>query len=146
MDANEHIYKGKLGGMLTDRDGLSMIEAVSKSTGRRLGVTFFRGSKPIDGVWHTRGIQVATACVMPVGYGVGDHRLFILDILTASLVGTTPPRIVRPATRRLNSKVGTAAKKYIESLEANIKRHRLIERAGEAHEKLATEEEAEEKL
>ena len=99
MDANEHIYKGKLGEMLTDREGLSMIEAVSESTGKHLGATFFRGRRPIDGVWHTRGIHVANACVMPVGYGVGDHRLFILDILTTSLIGTPPPRIVRPAIR-----------------------------------------------
>ena len=86
------------------------------------------------------------AYVMPVGYGVGDHRLFILDILTALLVGTSPPRIVRPATRRLNPKVRTAAQKYIESLKANIRRHRLIERAGEAHENSTSDEQAEEKL
>ena len=50
LDANEHIYKGSLGRMLTDREGLSMIETVSESTGRPLGATFFRGKRPIDGV------------------------------------------------------------------------------------------------
>ena len=132
--------------MLTDRDGLGMLEAISENTGRRLGATYFRGSKPIDGIWHTSGIQITNASVMPVGFGVGDHRLFVVDILTASIVGHAPPRIVRPATRRLNSKIGQAAKKYVESLEANIKRHKLIERAGVAHELSATDEEAERKL
>ena len=53
---------------------------------------------------------------------------------------------MRPATRRLNSKLGQAAQKYIANLESNIKRHRLIERAGEAHELSTSDEEAERKL
>ena len=123
-----------------------MQEVVSESTGRRLGATFFRGTKPIDGVWCTRGVHIENACVMPVGFGVGDHRLFVVDFSTVSLLGHAPTKIVRPATRRLNSKLGQAARKYIDSLEGNIKRHRLIERAGAAHENSATDDEAERKL
>jgi len=71
---------------------------------------------------------------MPVGFGVGDHRLFIVDFLTSSLVGVHPPKIVRSQARRLNTRQVATAERYSENFEDNIVRHRLIERLGEAHE------------
>ncbi len=50
MDANEDIYKKSLGKSLTKIDGLNMSEVVGDFTGKRIGSTFFRGSKPIDRV------------------------------------------------------------------------------------------------
>jgi hypothetical protein len=70
---------------------------------------------------------------MPAGYGIGDHRLFIVDIHTSLLVGEGPPRERRAASRRLNTRLPHVAKKYVENLEANLKRHKLIEKLGEAH-------------
>ena len=63
----------------------------------------FRGSKPIDGICATPDIVVAHACVMPAGFGVGGHRLFVVDFQEASLVGTAPFCIKRFASRRLNT-------------------------------------------
>ena len=71
--------------------------------------TDFRGSNPIDGVWATSDIIVVVACVMPVGYGVGDHLLFIIDFLKSCLVGASPPSTVRLTARRLNSRIPAAA-------------------------------------
>ena len=82
-----------------------MKEVVGDFTGKKLGATFFRGSTPIDAVWATSDVQVISACVMPVGYGVGDHRAFIIDFLTSSLIGTNPTTVVRPAARRLNTRL-----------------------------------------
>ncbi len=76
MDANEDIYKKSIGRTLTDREGLNMVEAVGEFTGKKIGPTFFRGSKSIDGIWTTTDIIVMHACVMPAGLGVGDQRLF----------------------------------------------------------------------
>ena len=50
-------------------------------------------------------IEVVGACVMPVGYRVGDHRLFVIDFRTVLLDGRSQLKIERPATRRLNNKV-----------------------------------------
>jgi hypothetical protein len=50
MDANENIYRGELGPRLTELDGLGMKEVVGDFTVQQLGATYFRGSKPIDGV------------------------------------------------------------------------------------------------
>jgi hypothetical protein len=66
---------------LTDIEGLAMKEVVGDFTGTAIGSTFFRGSKPIDGVWATSDITVSNAAIMPAGYGIGDYRLFVIDFL-----------------------------------------------------------------
>ncbi len=58
---------------MTDLDGLGMKEVVREFTAKQLGARYFQGSKPIDGIWATGNLAVANACVMPVGFGVGDH-------------------------------------------------------------------------
>lgn len=78
---------------------------VGDHTGRPLGATFFRGSKPIDAVWTTPDLEVVGACVMPAGFGVGDHRMFVVDFRVESLVGAAPPKIVCVSSRRLNTKI-----------------------------------------
>ena len=50
LDANENIYMQALGKLLTDPEGLGMIEAVGRYTGKKIGLTYFRGQLPIDGI------------------------------------------------------------------------------------------------
>ena len=133
MDHNKHVYDGPLGRALADPDGPGLREAILLHTEKRTGATFFRGSKPIDGLWVTSDIDISNACVMPFVYGVGDHRLFVLDVTIESLIGTCSPKIVRPASRRLSSKILHCAEAYNRSLEANIVQHRLIETLHEVH-------------
>ena len=70
---------------------------------------------------------------MPAGYGIRDHRLFVLDFLTSSLIGHDPPKIVRAAARRLNTGIPTAERNYINRMEELISQHRIVERVGQAH-------------
>ena len=106
MDANENTYKGSIGKALTDSDGLAMKEVVREYTNQNLGATYFRGSEPIDGIWATPDVVIANACVMPAGYGIGNHRMFVIDFVTSSLIGTDTPKIQRPIkARRLNTKL-----------------------------------------
>ena len=132
LDANDDIYKKDLGKTLTAVDGLNMSEVVSDFTGNPVGPTFFRGSKPIDGVWATKDIQVVNACIMPAGFGVGDHRLFVIDFRLQSLVGACPPKVVRVAVRRLNTTIPKAAERYVQVLEELLLSHRLNSRLVEA--------------
>jgi hypothetical protein len=124
-----------LGKALPDIDGLAMKEVVGEFTGKSIGSTFFRGSKPIDGVWATSNITISNAAIMPVGYGIADHRLFVIDLMAADIIGSTPPKVVRPALRRLNTKLPRVATEYSRLLEEQIIKHRLIERVGKAHTK-----------
>lgn len=132
MDANADIYQRELGQELTKLDGLNMSEVVGDFTGVPIGPTFFRGSKPIDGIWATKDIQVVNACVMPAGYGVGDHRLFVVDFRQQSLVGASPPKVVRVAARRLNTKIPHVAERYVNKLEDLFISHRLNSRLVQA--------------
>ena len=104
MDENEDIYKKSLGKSITTIYGLNINEVVGTFTGKKIGATFFRGPKLIDAVWATPDIVVVGACVMPEGCGVVDHFLFVLDLLTSSLIEKTPPRIICSSARRLNTK------------------------------------------
>jgi hypothetical protein len=79
LDANENIYTQALGKMFTNSEGLGMVEAVGKYTRKKIGPTYFRGQLPINGIWTTPDVTIANACAMPAGYGIGDHRLFIID-------------------------------------------------------------------
>ncbi len=117
-----------------DLEGVGLQKAVLCHTGKKMGATFFRGSKPIDGHrWVTSNIEIANACVMPFGYGIGDHQMFIIDVTMESLVGKNPTKVVRPASRRLSSKMPRCDKAYIKSLEWNIVQHQLLEWLNEVH-------------
>jgi hypothetical protein len=59
-----------------------------------MGVRYFRGNHPIDGLWALANLDISNACVMLFGHGVGDHRAFVLDIPLKSLVGVSPVRVV----------------------------------------------------
>jgi hypothetical protein len=134
MDANENIYKKSIRRTLTSIEGLNMNEVVGEFTGKKIGPTFFRGSKPINGVWATSDLVVTHACAMPVGFGVGDHRMFIIDFQESSMVGTALFRVQRFTSRRLNTKVSSGAtKKYVERLEESIEKYWLIKKLDHLH-------------
>ena len=80
LDANEDIYRKAIGKALMEEDGLDMKEVVGSYTGKRIGPTFFQGQLPIDRVWATSDIRVSNACIMPAGYSIGDHQLFIINM------------------------------------------------------------------
>ncbi len=135
LDPNEDIYKKSLGKSLTNINGLAMKEVVGEFTGTLVGATFFWGSKPINGVWATSDITVCNAFIMPAGYGIGDHRLFVIDFASSDIIGNTAPKVVRAASRRLNTKIPRAAAEYARILEEKVIQHRLIKRVGKAHTK-----------
>lgn len=73
LDANKNIYRKSLGKELTDLDGLALKEVVGNFTGTQVGATHFRGSTPIDRIWASPEIVVVNICIVPCGYGIGDH-------------------------------------------------------------------------
>ena len=70
---------------------------------------------------------------MPAGYGIGEHRLFMVDFLTSSLVGTSPPKIVRVAARRLNTRIPSAKRKYVSKMESLLVDHKILEIIGKVY-------------
>ncbi len=111
-----------------------MREVVGEFTGIKLRPTFFWGSKTIDGIWTSEDIVVTHACVMPIGFGVDDHRTFIVNFQESRLVRTAPFRVQCAISQRLNTKVSSGAtRNYVERLEKNISKHCLIEKLINLH-------------
>ena len=110
-----------------------MSEGVGDFTCQKIEATYFRGSTTMYGVWATSYVIVVVSCVIPVGYGVGDHRLFVIDFLKSYLVGASPPIILRLAERRLNSRITAVAEDYSDRFNHLVLEHKLIEHLGKAH-------------
>jgi hypothetical protein len=112
-----------------------MKEVVGDLTHQRVGVgaTFFRGSKPIDGVWAASDILVSNACIMLAGYDIGDHWLFVIEFWAQDIIGSHPPYIVRATSCCLNTRIPRVAAEYVRILEEKVIEHRLIEQVGKAH-------------
>jgi hypothetical protein len=113
MDPNEHVTNGPLGKELGDKEGLDLWEVIVQYTGKSPGATFFHGSKPINGMWISSDLDISNVCVMPFGYGVSNHRAFILDLPLESSIGIDPGKIVRPVCWWLNSRLPKCRKSYI---------------------------------
>ncbi len=105
LDANEDIYRKLLGKALTDINGLAMKEVVGKFTCQPVDPTFFQGSKPFNSVWASSEIAISNACIMPAGYGIGDHQLFVIDFQVQDIIGQSQQRIVRSTSCHLNTKL-----------------------------------------
>jgi hypothetical protein len=133
LNANKNIYKKSIGKALTDIKELAMKEVVGEFTRQPVGPTFFRGSKPINGIWATSDITISNACIMPAGYGLGDHCMFVIDFNAKDIIGQAPPRVIQATLRRLNTRIPRVANKYVRILEEKVLRHRLIERMGAVH-------------
>ena len=71
---------------------------------------------------------------MPVVYGVGNHRLFIIDFLKSCLVAASPPSIVRLAARRLNLRILEVAEYYSDRFERIVLEQTFILHLGKEHE------------
>jgi hypothetical protein len=112
LDANEIIYKMSIRKSLTNINGLAMKEVVGEFTCTPVRTTFFRGSKPIDGVWATSDITVCNASIMPAGYVIGNHRLFAIGFVSSDIIGTTPTKVIQASSIRLNTKIPRVAAEY----------------------------------
>ncbi len=90
---NEDIYRKLIGWSLIYLEGPNMRELVVEFTGKKIGPTFFQGSKPIDRIWETSNLIVTHVSMMPAGFGVGDHHMFVIDFQESSMVVSAPFRV-----------------------------------------------------
>ena len=62
------------------------------------------------------------------GFGLGDHRVFVVDIDLTQLLGSEYSQLVRLPGRKLQAKRYRVRKAYNKSLRDNIRRHKLVEK------------------
>ena len=124
-DFNEHVYNGRLAKRLADED-LGMTEMCLKTTGQPIPPTHLTGSRPIDAVFATSGVVCSNACILQKYGGVGDHRCFILDFTSASVLGDSFPNVVPPSARNLHCDSVRIRSNYCEVLNQLCDRHQMF--------------------
>ena len=85
MDANEHVLDGALSKLLA-QEGIQLQEQSHRFWGNELPNTYVDGSDPIDGVWCTPDIEITDMKILPFSESPGDHRTFIFDASTRSIL------------------------------------------------------------
>jgi len=69
--------------------------------------------------------------------------MFIVDIVTSSLIGTGTPKIQQAKARRLNTKLPGVSEGYAKIFEEKIQHHGLIDKLRDVHINRRSKEEAE---
>jgi hypothetical protein len=62
--------------------------------------THISGLSPIDGGYKSPEIEIVNLGMLSFTESPGDHRSFIIDILTCSLLGEFQFKVCRPISRR----------------------------------------------
>jgi hypothetical protein len=105
---------------------LNFVKLCQKHTGKPIPPIHCSGSAPIDGIFATSGIDCINAFVLPHYGGVGDHRCFIMDTSSDSMIGTSFPNIVRCAARKLHCSSARMIKVYNAELTRLCGKHNLF--------------------
>jgi hypothetical protein len=71
-------------------------------------------------------ILVSNACIMPDGYGIGGHHLFVIDFCVQDVIRQSPLCAVRATSHCLNTKIPRVAMEYVWILEEKVLQHCLI--------------------
>ena len=100
MDANKHVLTGKFNRAIT-RAGLDLEEFTHKCWGAHQPYIHISRKIPINGGYKSPEIEVPNVCMLPFLDSPGDHRAFIIDISTRSLLGKFRYKVCRPVSRRL---------------------------------------------
>ena len=126
-DFNKNVYTGRIAKRLAQPD-LNFNEQCHQCTGVYIPPTFREGTIPIDAVYATAGIECVSAHILPHKGGVGDHRCFIVDFSSTSVIGSKFPNIVRCVARRLHCKSTRLVQTYNQELDHLCTKHKMYER------------------
>jgi hypothetical protein len=90
--------------------------------------TFRDSTVPIDACFATAGIECVNAYILPHKSRVGDHRCFILNFTSSSVIGTNFPNIVRCSARKLHCKSKRLVQSYNAELDMLCNRHKMYQK------------------
>jgi hypothetical protein len=126
-DFNENVYEGHLSQYLL-HDDIRMSELCLRITGSRLPSTHIRGSVPIDTIYATAGVSGKAVTLLPHRSGVGDHRVFVIDVSSESILGDVFPRVIPASRRLLNCASDRIKASYISVLNQLTDRHKVYQK------------------
>ena len=128
MDANEHVLDDPFfRSLCSEENGLDLVEISHRAwEGSEIG-TYIDGTKPIDGVWASSGLEIGGFKILSFMEGVRDHRTMIFDVESRSLLGVDEHRVVRAPCRRLNTQTSSLPR-YTSILNRLMSTHKMDDR------------------
>ena len=115
---------------------LGMVNAIFRRHGEGGPNTWTGGSKQIDAIIVTNGMEIRACGYLPESASPGDHRTIWINTSYTSAFGNPQPLHITKNARRLTLKNPKYAKKYIRHLKARCKEtdlggqiHRLYQTA-----------------
>jgi len=104
IDANQNVYRANLSTRLSQPD-IQLHCLMDSAMGEPVPNSHFRGKSQISTIFGSKGLETGHAMCYPHWYGVGDHRVFVLEVSAFSLFGGDYPTIARPKSRSLTCKI-----------------------------------------
>jgi len=127
MDVNDHPLTSKFYQQL-QKEHTGLEEFTHKCWGPTPPYTHISGSSPIDGGYKSSEIKIVNLGRLTFAESPGDHRSFIIDILTRSLFGEFRFKICRPVSRRLVTSQQQSVVRYNKIVREQFEIHRIVER------------------
>ncbi len=124
-DLNEKVYSGRIAKHLALPD-LMLSKQCLQCTGMHVPPTFRDGTVPIDAIFATAEIVCVNAYMLPHKGGVGDHRCFILDFMSSSVIGSKFHNIIRCFARKLHCKSKQCRVRHAMELPQNVPKNLLF--------------------
>jgi hypothetical protein len=126
-DFNKNVYTGLLATALVGED-LQMHELCQRTSGVPLLPTHIHGRIPVDVIYATAGLVCSAVALLPCRMGVGDHKVFIIEIESNSVIGDVFPHVLSTASRLLNCSSNCIKRNYIHVLNQLFNRHLIFKK------------------
>ncbi len=126
-DFNENVHFGHISKRLSQPD-LMFSEQCLQCTGIHIPPTFKDGTTPIKAIFAMAGIECANAYILPHRGGLGNHRCFILDFASSSVIGAKFPNIICCSTRKLHCKSSHLVQSYNAKLDMLCNHQKMYQR------------------
>ncbi len=126
MDINNHPLCNKLYTKLKEQN-TKMEEFTHKFWGPKEPCINHSGKSSIDRGYKTPEVKIVKLSMLTFAESPGDHRYFILDVSTRSLLGVYRYKVCRPVSQRLVTLQELSVKRYNEIIRDQFKTHRIEE-------------------
>jgi hypothetical protein len=127
MDVNNHPLNSKFYQRL-QQELTDLEEFTHKCRGPTPPYTHISGSSPINGGYKSPEIEIVNLRMLSFMESPGDHRLFIIDILTCLLLEEFRFKVCWPVSRRLVTSQQQSMDRYNKIVRDRFDTHRIVER------------------
>jgi len=124
MDANQDVYTGKLAQKLRE-EPLNISCLMEGAMGSQVPNSHFSGSKKISTIFGSAGVITGNAMCFPHWYGIGNHRVMVIEVSTTTTFGGSLPPIASPTARNLRCNISRVRQNYCKTLETLVQRHKI---------------------